>query len=92
MITYEALNNKISDIRIYGGDLNTLTEEWSANLDKVSAFIDMFLDTYGNRVIGDKTNSPEWKLYSAKTQEYNIYNQAIRNAQYFIAKEKLQNG
>jgi hypothetical protein len=89
MITYEHLNQKISQTILSQRSLAPLKEEFSEEISNIHSFIDMFLDRFGDRVVGDKTNSPEWKLYSEKTAEYNSYSRAIRNVDYFMAKERL---
>ena len=92
MITYEQLSKQISDVQLSQGDLQELKVKWDAALLKLHDFIEMFLERFGNRVIGDKDNSPEWTLYSKKYDEYSAYSRAIRALDYFIAKEKLKNG
>jgi hypothetical protein len=87
-MTYEALNAQISKTLANQGDLTPLKEQWSTHLQKTSDFIDMFLERFGGRVLGDRDTSPEWKLYLTKTEEYNNYARAIRNLDYFIAKSK----
>lgn len=89
MVNYATLNDKISDAIVNGDDLNTLKTQWLGEVDKISTFVEMFLDRYGNRVLGEKDQSPEWKLYTSKTDDYNTYTRAIRNVDYFIAKQKL---
>lgn len=89
MITYTALNNELSDIIQNDGDLNELKQEYTTKIKKLHAFIDMFLERFGNKVIGEKDSSPEWRLFSQKSEEYNNYARAIRNIDYWIAKKAL---
>lgn len=49
----------------------------------------MFLEKYGNRIMGEKEDTPEWNLYNKKSEEYNTYARAIRNVEYFIAKANV---
>jgi hypothetical protein len=91
METYNELNNRISQVLTYGGDLNELKTQWTKELRKLDVFMEMFLETYGNRILGDKRNTPEWKLYSQKTESYSNYSRAIRSVDYFISKQKYAN-
>lgn len=88
MKTYQQLNAILSDAVLYDHDLAELKAEWDAELKKIHAFMDKFLDRFGNKIIADKDNSPEWKLYTQKCDEYSNYNRAIRNVDYYIAKKK----
>jgi hypothetical protein len=90
MTSYQSLNEELTQTLQDGGDLNALRSKWTDSVAKISAFVEMFLDRCGNRVLGEKNESPEWKLYINKTDEYNNYTRAIRNVDYFIAKQKLQ--
>ena len=91
-MNYQALNKQISDVLQSQGDLSPLREAWLNKIQWLHDFLDMFLDRFSERVIGDRDNSPEWELYSAKTEEYNNYSRALRNLEYFMAKERLANG
>lgn len=89
MITYESLNHKLSMAIQNDGDLKELKKEYTTNITKLHMFIDMFLEKFGNKVIGEKNNSPEWRLFSQKSEEYNNYARAIRNIDYWIAKKAI---
>lgn len=89
MISYLELNNEISSYVAHEKDLNELKEKYETQVKKLHAFMDMFLKKFGSKVMGDKDKSPEWKLFSSKTEEYNVYTRAIRNVDYFISKASL---
>lgn len=89
MITYSGLNNEISTYVANEFDLNQLKEKYSSQLNRIDAFMEKFLDKFGNRVMGERENTPEWNLYKSKNEEYNVYARAIRNVDYFIAKKAL---
>lgn len=91
MKTYTELNNQITDTLRTQGDLAPLKTEWLLTLRKISAFIDMFLKRFGHLVMDNRNASPEWALYSKKTDQFHAYSRAIRNVEYFIAKGKLTN-
>ena len=88
-MNYNQLNSILSDTVANNGDLASLKGTWVTQLVKVSRFIEMFLEKYGDRIMGDKDNTPEWNLYNKKTEEYNTYARAIRNVEYFIAKDNV---
>jgi|688.fasta_scaffold301573_3 hypothetical protein len=88
-MNYSQLNDVLSQTIANDGNLRELRKSWGNHLAKVSKFIEMFLDKYGDRIMGDKDNTPEWNLYSKKTEEYNTYARAIRNVEYFIAKDNV---
>lgn len=89
MITYAGLNNEISSYVANEFDLSQLKEKYTSQLNRIDAFMEKFLDKFGNRVMGDYESTPEWKLYKSKNEEYNVYARAIRNVDYFIAKKAL---
>lgn len=88
MKTYSQLCSEITNINLYGGCLQSLKSEWELELKKIDTFISMFLEKYGTRIIGEKKNTPEWVLYSAKTEQFSNYTRALRQLDYFLAKEK----
>lgn len=88
-MNYHQLNNILSETIANDGDLRDLHKMWGTQLIKVTKFIEMFLDKYGKRIDGDKEDTPEWKLYTKKSEEYNNYARAIRNVEYFIAKQNV---
>ena len=87
-VSYSQLNNQISAVLQQQGDLSGLKQQWTKEVQRLDVFLDMFLDKYNSRLLGDKTNSPEWNLYTAKTEAYNNYARALRSVDYFIAKQK----
>ena len=88
-MNYAQLNDVLSQTVANDGDLQDLRKTWCLQLAKVSKFIEMFLEKYGNRIDGERQNTPEWNLYTKKTEEYNTYARAIRNVEYFIAKANV---
>lgn len=88
-MTYNQLINQISSALHNQLPLEPIKEQYQLELDKVSSFLDMFLDKFGSRVSGDKDDSPEWKLYNKKCQEFHDYTRAIRNIDYFLSKEAV---
>jgi hypothetical protein len=88
-MTYNQLNSEISNALRNQLSLEPLKEKYQSERDKISAFLEMFLERFGGRVSGDKDDSPEWKLYNKKCQEYHDYTRAIRSVEYFISKEVM---
>lgn len=88
-MNYNQLNSILYDTVANNGDLASLRSTWVTHLVKVSKFIEVFLERYGERIMGDKEDTPEWNLYNKKTEEYNTYARAIRNVEYFIAKDNV---
>lgn len=88
-MNYSQLNDILSKTVANDGDLHELRKSWTLHLAKVSKFIEMFLEKYGNRIMGEKEDTPEWNLYNKKSEEYNTYARAIRNVEYFIAKANV---
>lgn len=91
MVSYFELNNEISAYVANDKDLHELKQKYEKQVTKIHAFMDMFLQKFGSKVMGDKDSSPEWKLFSTKNEEYNVYSRAIRNVEYFISKASLAN-
>lgn len=90
MTTFNQLNSKISDAVINNGDLFALRKSFVLEQYKLSKFMDMFIEKVGPKIMDDRTKSPEWKLYTAKTDEFNSYGRAIRITDYYLAKKNLQ--
>lgn len=88
-MNYTQLNDVLSQTIASEGDLQQLRKSWGKQLVKVSKFLEMFLEKYGNRIDGERKDTPEWNLYAKKTEEYNNYARAIRNVEYFIAKANV---
>lgn len=91
-MNYATLNKQISDIQLAQRDLAPLRAVWLERIVWLHDFLDMFLDRFSERLIGDRDDSPEWILYTEKTEEYNNYSRALRNLEYFMSKERLANG
>ena len=89
MKTYTQLNAELSQVLQTNGDLEPLKVSYTHELKRIEVFMEMFLEKYGKRILGDKTNSPEWNLYTQKTEAYNNYNRMLRQVDYFIAKQKV---
>lgn len=94
MISYETLNSRLSktlqqDPTI--DELNTLKTEWDGQVKKLDAFIQMLLDRAGHKLLGEKKDTPEWVLFSRKSEEYSSYVKAIKSVNYFIAKKNGTN-
>jgi len=73
---------------LQGGDLQELKAQWVKETQLLHSFLDKFIDRFGSKIMGERDDSPEWKLYLAKSEEYNAYNRAIKSVDYFIQKEK----
>lgn len=89
-MTYAQLNDTLSDTLVNGGDLESLKTDWEMQIKKLHTFMEMFLERFGDRVLGEKDSSPEWRLYSAKCDAYSNYTRAVRNVDYFQAKKRLE--
>jgi len=63
-------------------NLNEMIMEKMA-LDK---FFSMFLAKFGNKMDPNKTDTPIWKLYNAKSNEYHKLNASIRATEYALNK------
>jgi hypothetical protein len=53
---------------------------------KMDRFFTMFLDKFGSKMDPEKPNTPQWKLYRKKHEEYGKLSQEIRNVEYWIKK------
>lgn len=54
---------------------------------KLDKFFSMFLEKFERQMDPEKIDTPVWKLYKSKLQEYQKVNQSIKNEQYWITKE-----
>lgn len=88
-MNYTQLNAVISDAVVYGGDLNEIKRNWVKHVNKLDRFFDMYLERYGNKLTDENTNTPEWRLYKTKSNEYHDYTRAINNVSYYIAKANV---
>jgi len=55
---------------------------------KMDKFFSLFLEKFGGKMDPNKTDTPIWKLYKAKLNEYESLSQEIRNTEYWIFKER----
>lgn len=53
---------------------------------KMDKFFSMYLDKVGGKMDPDKPNTPIWKLYKSKLNEYADIQQAIKAAEYYLKK------
>lgn len=53
---------------------------------KLDKFFSMFLEKYGSKLDAEKPNTPHWKLYHQKYDEYMKLNHKINSLQYFMSK------
>lgn len=54
---------------------------------KLDRFFSMFLDKVGDKLDSDKPNTPEWKLYHKKYDEYVKIDNKIKSLKYFMGKK-----
>jgi hypothetical protein len=53
---------------------------------KLDKFFTMYLDKFDKQLDPDKTDTPVWKLFKQKSNDYNKLCQEIRNTEYWIKK------
>jgi len=53
---------------------------------KLDKFFTMYLDKFDKQMDPNKPNTPIWKLFRTKSEEYNKLCQEIRNTEYWIKK------
>ena len=53
---------------------------------KMDKFFTMYLDKFDKQMDPSKPNTPIWKLFKKKSDEYNKLCQEIRNTEYWIKK------
>lgn len=53
---------------------------------KLDKFFSMYLDKVGSKMDPDRTNTPIWKLYKQKLNEYESVTREIKVLDYYIAK------
>lgn len=83
------LDKQISETLRKNGDLKVLRKEVDRERKKLEKFFDMFLDEYNGRLNTEKTNTPEWKLYKSKLNEYEQYDDAIQTIDHYLSKETV---
>lgn len=52
----------------------------------MDAWFDKYLDIMNKRMSADNPNTPEWKLYNKKYEEYSDLNRLIVSAEQYIKK------
>lgn len=73
-------------------DFSKVQEELSqllADRMKMDLFFSKFLDKVGGRMDPKKPNTPVWKLYKTKLDEYADIQQAIKAAEYYLKKPNV---
>jgi hypothetical protein len=53
---------------------------------KLDKFFTMYLDKFDKQMDSERPNTPVWKLFKKKSDEYSKLNQEIRNIEYWIKK------
>ncbi len=53
---------------------------------KMDAWFDKYLEMMDKRMDPEKANTPEWKLYNKKFEEYSELNRVIASAEQYIKK------
>ena len=71
--------------------LLALRKKFEQEQARVAEFCEHFLFYFGNRVLEDRAQTPEWKLHTKKTSQYNALARGIRVIDYYLAKERLKN-
>lgn len=56
---------------------------------KLDKFFSMFLDKFGDKLDSDKPNTPEWKLYHKKYDEYMKVDSKIKSLKYFMSEKNV---
>lgn len=54
---------------------------------KLDKFFSLFLDKFEKNMDPDKPDTPIWKLYKTKFNEYHKVSQALKSEQYWMNKE-----
>jgi len=53
---------------------------------KLDKFFTMYLDKFDKQLDPERTDTPIWKLFKQKSNDYNKLCQDIRNTEYWIKK------
>jgi hypothetical protein len=53
---------------------------------KLDKFFTMYLDKFDTQMDSERPNTPVWKLFKQKSEEYTKLCQEIRNVEYWIKK------
>lgn len=87
---YTKMDRRIADAYNYGTckELEAIQEELLNSRQKLSEFIDMFLDKCDNKMSHPLTssNDPTWVLFRKKHEEYGEVERLLKSVNYFIAK------
>jgi len=67
-------------------DYKTKHHELLMQKMKLDKFFTMYLDKFDKQMDSEKPNTPVWKLFKKKSDEYSKLNQEIRNTEYWIRK------
>jgi hypothetical protein len=67
-------------------DYKTRRQELLIQKMKLDKFFTMYLDKFDKQLDPDKTDTPVWKLFKQKSNDYNKLCQEIRNTEYWIKK------
>ena len=67
-------------------DYKTKRHELLMQKMKLDKFFTMYLDKFDKQMDSEKPNTPVWKLFKKKSDEYSKLNQEIRNVEYWIKK------
>jgi len=67
-------------------DYKTKRQELLIQKMKLDKFFTMYLDKFDKQLDPDRTDTPIWKLFKQKSNEYNKLCQEIRNTEYWIKK------
>ena len=84
------LTDEISDYVVYGKPLVDLKTTYVEAARKLELYMDVFLEKHGSKIMGDRDNSPEWKLYDRKCAEYSELSNAIRTVDYYLSKDGIK--
>jgi len=67
-------------------DYKTKRHELLMQKMKLDKFFTMYLDKFDKQMDSERPNTPVWKLFKKKSDEYSKLNQEIRNIEYWIKK------
>jgi len=67
-------------------DYKTKRQELLIQKMKLDKFFTLYLDKFEKQMDSEKPNTPVWKLFKKKSDEYSKLNQEIRNVEYWIKK------
>lgn len=67
-------------------DYKTKRHELLMQKMKLDKFFTMYLEKFDKQMDSEKPNTPIWKLFKKKSEEYSKLSQEIRNCEYWIKK------